>query len=224
MVRTPLRLIVVIVSVLAVALVTPQPASAHGRLVSSIPANGETLKAPVATVSLAFTEKPAAFAYFAVIAPSGVRVDQPWSNSTPFRLEKPVTEYQLVEGQWQTREYNAGFPARIPVTHWPEQGKYMVRYQTVASDGDTVQGEVLFTYAGATSVAPPGWKAPSNEPSAELQAALGKGEPGDAAASSSGSGDDRGPWPWLVPILLIIAVAGAVALALTSRSKRPARR
>jgi methionine-rich copper-binding protein CopC len=219
MVRTPLRLIVVLVSVLVVALITPQPASAHGRLVSSIPANGETLTAPVATVSLAFTEKPAPFAYFVVIAPSGVRVDQPWSHATPFRLEKPVTEYQLVEGQWQPHEFNAGFPARIPVTHWPEQGKYMVRYQTVASDGDTVQGEVLFTYAGATSAAPPGWQAPSNGPSAELQAALVAERHDDNQATS---GDDRGPWPWLVPVLLIVAVAGAAALALTGRSKRRA--
>lgn len=224
--RTSARLFVVIVSVLTVALVAPQPALAHGRLVSSIPANGETLKAPVATVSLAFTEKPAPFAFFAVIAPSGVRVDQPWSHASPFRLEKPVSEYQLVDGKWQPREFHAGFPARVPVTHWPERGAYMVRYQSVASDGEAVQGEVRFTYAGAITAAPPGWSPSSAGPSAELLAAVGKPRDGSAPqpAAAPSSGDDRGPWPWLVPILLVVAVLGAAALVLTGSSKRPARR
>ncbi|NMO49877.1 copper resistance protein CopC [Actinoplanes sp. TBRC 11911] len=207
--RTSIRSFIVVAGVLALALVAPQPASAHGRLVSSIPAEGARLDSPTATVTLAFTEKPASSAFFAVIAPSGVRVDQPWSHATPFRLDKPVTEYQLENGQWQPREFHAGFPARIPVTHWPERGAYVVRYQTVASDGDTVQGEIRFTYAGATTPAPPGWRPPANGPSVVPAAA--------AATPSEENG--RGPWPWLVPVLLVVAVAGAVALVRTERSK-----
>jgi methionine-rich copper-binding protein CopC len=206
--RTSIRSFIVVAAVLALALVAPQPASAHGRLVSSIPAEGARLSSPEATVTLAFAEKPAQSAYFAVITPSGVRVDQPWSHATPFRLEKPVTEYQLENGQWQPREFNAGFPARIPVTHWPERGAYLMRYQTVASDGDTVQGEIRFTYEGATTAAPPGWRPPTDAPSIK-PAAAGRSAP-----------DDRGPWPWLVPVLLVVAVAGAVALLRAERSRR----
>jgi methionine-rich copper-binding protein CopC len=218
MARTSLRSLVVVAAVLALGLVAPQPASAHGRLVSSIPADGARLDAPTSTVTLAFTEKPASFAYFAVIAPSGVRVDQPWEPAAPFRLEKPVTEYQLENGQWQPREFNAGFPARVPVTHWPEKGAYTVRYQTVASDGDTVQGEIRFTYAGVLTAAPPGWRAPANGPSAELLAAARKhGDEREAAAPAE---NDKGPWPWLVPVLIVVAVAGAVALAWTEKVRR----
>jgi hypothetical protein len=73
-----------------------------------------------------------------VLAPSGIRVDQPWSHAEPFRLEQPVKEFQLVDGVWQPREFSAGFPARVPVTHWPERGPYVIRYQSVASDGEAV--------------------------------------------------------------------------------------
>jgi hypothetical protein len=83
-----------------------------------------------------------------------------------------------------------------------------MRYRTVASDGDTVQGEIRFTYEGATTAAPPGWRPPTDAPSIK-PAAAGKSAP-----------DGRGPWPWLVPVLLAVAVAGAVALARAERSRR----
>ncbi|MBB4764556.1 copper resistance protein CopC [Amorphoplanes digitatis] len=209
-------------TVLAVAVVAPPPAYAHGGLVSSTPAQGATVDAPVEAVSLAFTEKPAQFAFFAVYAPSGIRVDKPWSHAEPFRLDRPVKEYQLVDGAWQPREFTAGFPARVPVAHWPERGPYVVRYQSVASDGEPVAGEVRFTYGGAVTAAPPGWSPPTGGPTAELLAAA-PAPSGIVAAAPSGTvaaapvPDDRGPWPWLVPILLVVAVAGAVALAVTGR-------
>ncbi|MET8150854.1 copper resistance CopC family protein [Actinoplanes sp. NPDC049668] len=211
-------------TVLAVAVVAPPPAYAHGGLVSSTPPQGATVDAPVEAVSLAFTEKPARFAFFAVYAPSGIRVDQPWSHAEPFRLERPVKEFQLVDGVWQPREFAAGFPARVPVTHWPERGPYLVRYQSVASDGEPVAGEVRFTYGGAVTAAPPGWIAPTGGPSAELLAAAGQGHdaapaPSGTAAAAAPAPVDKGPWPWLVPILLVVAVAGAIALAVTGRRK-----
>jgi hypothetical protein len=36
------------------------------------------LTAPLDSVLLAFTDKPAPFAYFTMTAPAGGRVDQPW--------------------------------------------------------------------------------------------------------------------------------------------------
>jgi methionine-rich copper-binding protein CopC len=222
---------IVVASALAAVVVAPPPAYAHGGLVSSVPAHGATVSTPVEAVSLAFTEKPAPFAFFAVLAPSGIRVDQPWSHAEPFRLERPVKEFQLVDGQWQPREFHAGFPARVPVTHWPQRGPYVVRYQSVASDGEAVAGEVRFMYDGAVTAAPPGWQAPTDGPSAELLAAAGKPPDGPAPGPAPGASaaaapvpDDKGPWPWLVPILLVVAAAGGIALVITGPSGRSWRR
>ncbi|MET0416429.1 MAG: copper resistance protein CopC [Actinoplanes sp.] len=217
--------IVVAVTALAIAVPAPRPALAHGLLVSSVPANGASVKSPVESVSLAFTEKPAPYAFFSVTAPSGARVDEQWTNAEPFRLEKPVTEYQQVDGQWLPREYHAGFPVRVPVKHWPEQGAYIVSYHSVASDGDVVIGNVRFTYEGAVTAAPPGWSAPTAGPSAELLAA-GKahGSAAPVAAAAAPASEDKGPWPWLVPVLLFVAVAGAIALAMTGPAGRSLRR
>jgi methionine-rich copper-binding protein CopC len=222
--RTAARLAVIAAAVLLTAVVVT-PASAHGKLVSSVPAQGATLTAPVGSVSLAFTEKPAQFAFFAVTAPSGARVDQPWSHAEPFRLERPVQEYQLVDGQWQPRQFQAGFPARVPVAHWPEQGTYVVRYQSVATDGEPVAGEVSFTYRGPVTPPPAGWQAPADGPSAELLAAAPAADPAtNATRAAAPPSDDKGPWPWLVPVLLAVAIAGAAALALTSPAGRRWRR
>lgn len=205
--RTSLRLMAACAAAVLVALSAPQPAFAHGKLVSSIPAEGSTMDAPTSTVTLAFTEKVAPYAFFAVVAPSGVRVDRQWSHAEPFRLSQPVTEYQLVDGQWQPREFRAGFPARVNVTHWPERGTYVMRYQSVASDGEPVRGEVRFTYRGPTTAAPPGWRPPTDEPGAELTA---------PAAEA-----DTGPWRWLVPVLVVVAVVGGLALIMTGRRTAP---
>jgi methionine-rich copper-binding protein CopC len=232
--RTVVRLSAVLaVTVLMVAVVAAPPASAHGLLVSSVPAQGAKLNSPAETVTLAFTEKPAPFAFFAVTAPSGARVDEAWSHAEPFRLAKPVVEYQSVDGQWLPQELHAGFPVRVPVSHWPEQGPYVVRYHSVASDGDVVQGEVRFTYGGAVTKAPPGWSAPTDGPRPELLAAAaahgGSAPPAATTtaanpAAAAPATDDKGPWPWLVPVLLLVAVAGAAALAITSPYGRSLRR
>ncbi|MEU4217610.1 copper resistance protein CopC [Actinoplanes sp. NPDC026623] len=208
---------------LAVAVLAPLPAYAHGGLVSSTPPQGATVDSPVEAVTLAFTEKPAPYAFFAVLAPNGTRVDRPWSHAEPFRLERPVKEFQLVDGQWQPREFHAGFPARVPVTHWPQRGRYVIRYQSVASDGEAVAGEVGFTYGGAVTAAPPGWQAPTDGPSAELLAAAGTAPGGTAPGASAAAApatDDKGPWPWLVPVLLVVAAAGSIALVVTGRRAR----
>lgn len=203
----------------------PQPAYAHGRLVVSVPAQGATLREAADSVSLAFTEKPPTFAYFTVTAPNGARVDAAWSHAAPFRLSEPVQEFQLVNGKWQPREFNAGFPARVPVTHWPEHGQYVVRYHSVASDGEEVRGELRFTYRGPISPAPPGWQAPVDKPSPELLAAVSKirddTQPSTAAVVPAQHSDGRGPWPWLVPVLLLVAIGGLIALWKTRPAVEP---
>jgi methionine-rich copper-binding protein CopC len=227
------RAVVLLLCVFTVVLAAPAPAYAHGVLAESTPAHGATVREPAEAVSLAFTEKPPQFAFFSITAPNGVRVDESWSHGEPFRLTKPVREYQRVDGEWQPQEFHTGFPIRVPVAHWPEHGQYVVRYQTVATDGDEVQGEVRFTYRGSIIPSAPGWQAPADQPSPELLAAVGKARDDNqqqqqAAASAPAltaaeqtaaeqtaaeqTANGRGPWPWLVPVLLVVAVAGLIAL------------
>ena len=214
---------------LTVIVAAPAPAYAHGLLVVSTPANGATVTEPPEAVSLAFTEKPPQFAFFSITAPNGLRVEQPWSHAEPFPLDKPVREYQIVDGIWQPMEFKTGFPVRVPVAHWPEHGQYVVRYQSVATDGEEVKGEVKFTYRGSVVPPPAGWQAPASEPSAELVAAVGQVRTGEqqarpatpapaqaltpaAAEPAAPPADGRGPWPWLVPLLLVLAAAGLFVL------------
>ncbi|AVT38524.1 copper resistance CopC family protein [Plantactinospora sp. BB1] len=228
----PRLLAAVLLGLLTVPLgaVASRPAYAHGQLAVSTPADGATLSAPVESVSLAFTEQPAPFAYFTVTAPNGSRVDRRWSTGAPIRLEKPVREYQLVNGAWEPRLFHVGFTVRVPVAYWPEQGRYVVRYQTVASDGEEVEGEVRFAYTGASTSAPAGWQAPTDQPSPELVAAAGHGRPTapapvppsapPSAPAAPAAAPERGPGVsvWLVPAVLVV---GAVVL-IAGVARRPA--
>ncbi len=146
------------------------PASAHGQLALSTPAAGSTVNEPMESLALYFTEQPTPNAYFTVSTPSGKRVDRHWSPGEPKRLDKPVQEYHLVDGTWEPRLYHLGYPAKVPVAYWPEQGVYVARYQTIASDGEPVRGEVRFTYKGKMSAPPKGWHAPTDKPDPALAA------------------------------------------------------
>ncbi|MFC6074952.1 copper resistance CopC family protein [Microbispora bryophytorum] len=169
-------LLPVVVGVMTVATLAA-PAFAHGQLAMSTPAKDGTVREPLESLSLYFTEAPAPNAYFAVTAPGGARVDQPWTHGQPKRLDKPVQEYNLVNGFWEPSVYNTGFPAQVPVAYWPARGEYVVRYLSIASDGEPVQGELRFTYKGKTSAPPKGWQAPDNEPDPSL---LASAEPGSS--------------------------------------------
>ncbi|KAB8173036.1 copper resistance CopC family protein [Microbispora catharanthi] len=167
-------LLAVLVGVLTMVALAA-PASAHGQLAMSTPVKDGTVREPMEFLSLYFTEAPAPNAYFAVTAPGGDRVDLPWRHGQPKRLDKPVQEYNLVDGVWEPSVYNTGYPAEIPVAYWPKRGEYLVRYLSIASDGEPVRGELRFTYKGRTSGPPKGWQAPDNEPDAIL---LASAEPG----------------------------------------------
>ncbi|MGW5263431.1 copper resistance protein CopC [Microbispora sp. NPDC004025] len=209
-------LLLVVIGVLAMTALAA-PASAHGQLAMSTPVKDSTVREPMKSLTLYFTEAPAPNAYFAVTAPSGARVDRPWAHGRPERLDKPVQEYNLVNGTWEPVVYNTGFPAEIPIAYWPERGEYVVRYLSIASDGEPVRGELRFTYKGRTSGAPKGWQAPDNEPDPGLldshepeggtqtpvpeaggsPAAMGPAAPqagtGPAAASETGGGQGAVP-------------------------------
>jgi methionine-rich copper-binding protein CopC len=224
------RAAVLLLCLLTAILAAPTPAYAHGRLVVSTPEHGATVSEPVDSVSLAFTEKLPQFAFVSVTAPDGARVDGAWAHGEPFRLSKPVREYQVVDGVWVPQDFTTGFTVRVPVAHWPEHGRYVVRYQSVATDGEEVEGEVTFTYRGSIVPAPPGWQPPTTQPSPELLGAVGTARaagrqqqsapPIPAAAQPVQPPDDRGPWPWLVPVLLVVAAAGMILLWRTGPASR----
>ena len=214
----------ILAGLFAGAFVAPSAALAHGGLAVTTPADGSMVAQPVEAVALTFTEKPASFAYFTITAPSGTRVDNGWSHAEPTRLAKPVTEYNVVDGVWLPKVYNAGFPVKVNVAHFPAPGAYVVRYHTVASDGDAVMGKVQFTYTGAVTAAPAGWQPPADQPKAELFAAASSPPspvPSTQTLPLEKSPEQRSFWIWLVPVLLVVAAALAyLVIRPPSRSKR----
>jgi methionine-rich copper-binding protein CopC len=162
------------------------PASAHGQLAMSTPAKDSTVTAPMESIALYFTEQPVTYAYFTLTAPSGFRIDKPWSPGESKRLDEPIREFHLIDGVWEPRLFHVGYPAKIPVAYWPEQGVYTAGYRTVASDGEEVRGELRFTYMGTTSARPNGWRPPTNEPDAALLAVAGHSTSPPAALPQAG--------------------------------------
>ncbi len=217
--------IAVLIVVAALGVVLPAgPAAAHGQLAMSDPVQDSTVDQPRADVALYFTEQPASFAWFTVTAPSGKRVEGGWRGGEPKRLDKPVQEYFLVDGKFEPKVYNTGFPALVPVSHWPEQGLYVVSYQSVASDGESVKGQLRFTYSGAVTPAPAGWTAPTNGPPEALTRALNKESGGTQPAPTSAPEQSAALPPaqpetpfvlsdWLIPGLLVVGVGAMIWLA-----------
>ncbi|MDG6104083.1 copper resistance protein CopC [Dactylosporangium aurantiacum] len=225
--------VLAVVAALGLAL-TAAPAAAHGQLAMSDPVQDSTVDQARADVALYFTEQPASFAWFTVTAPSGQRVDGGWRGGEPKRLDKPVQEYFLVDGKFEPKVYNTGFPALVAVSHWPEQGQYVVAYQSVASDGEAVKGQLRFTYSGPVTPAPAGWTAPTAGPSEALTRALNKESAPAAAAPTAGptqQPQQAAPPPapatpfvltdWLIPALLIVGVGAMVWLAARREPVQP---
>lgn len=208
------------------------PASAHGQLATSTPLTGTVVREPLDRLALYFTEKPAANAHFTITGPNGSRVDNGWSFGEPKRLDKPVTEYFMVNGVFEPRLYHTGFPAMVTVAHWPAKGRYTASYLSVASDGEAVRGDVTFDYQGPGTAAPAGWTAPTNGPEPALLA-LAEGDHSSAtAAPATTTGApvagptappaDGGLPPWLLPAGVVLVV-GAIVVVAARRKPAPGR-
>ncbi|MEK8105692.1 hypothetical protein NKG94_12105 [Micromonospora sp. M12] len=181
-----------------------------------------------------FTEKPAANAHFAVTGPNGSRVDNGWSFGEPKRLDKPITEYFMVNGVFEPRLYHTGFPALVTVAHWPAKGRYTATYLSVASDGEAVRGTLTFDYQGRSTAAPAGWTAPrrdrirrwSPRPKRGFDANRRERQPGgpdrrpDERSGPAGEEQGDGGFPaWLIPALIVVVVS---AIVLVAARRRPA--
>ncbi|MEU4531556.1 copper resistance protein CopC [Micromonospora ureilytica] len=228
------RVVAALAATVVVTLLLPvAPASAHGQLATSTPLKGTVVREPLTQLALYFTEKPASNAHFAISGPDGSRVDNGWSYGEPKRLDKPVTEYFMVNGVFEPRLYHTGFPAMVTVAHWPAKGRYTASYLSVASDGEAVRGEVTFDYQGRGTAAPAGWSAPTAGPDPALLAqAEGEGSTNPAASGSPAvptntpapvteEQRDGGFPAWLVPALIVVVVSAIVLLA---ARRRPAAR
>ncbi|WP_208648627.1 copper resistance CopC family protein [Micromonospora inaquosa] len=228
------RAVAALAATVVVSLLLPvAPASAHGQLATSTPLKGTVVRQPLAQLALYFTEKPASNAHFAITGPDGSRVDNGWSHGEPKRLDKPVTEYFMVDGVFEPRLYHTGFPAMVTVAHWPAKGRYTASYLSVASDGEAVRGDVTFDYQGPGTAAPAGWSAPTAGPDPALLAqAEGEGSTAPGATASpvaptgAGADDPAGAAPeqrdggfpaWLVPALIVVVVSAIVLVAARRR-------
>ncbi|GHJ47763.1 hypothetical protein Cs7R123_51050 [Catellatospora sp. TT07R-123] len=198
----------------ALAVALPSPAHAHGQLAFSDPADQTTVTDARDRVTLYFTERPNSVAYFAVTAPDGTRVDHGWSGGEPKPLDKPVQELTLRDGKWEPQEYRTGFPAVVPVSHWPRTGVYTITYLSLASDGDRVHGEIRFDYQGPVSAAPADWQPPTNQPDPALLGQAATNAPAAATQGPSAAPDSGGAsWPyWLVAGLLVVGAGGYLVL------------
>ncbi|WP_026208442.1 copper resistance CopC family protein [Catelliglobosispora koreensis] len=174
----------------------PAPAFAHGQLAYSVPANQTTVSTTPREIALYFTEAPAQSATFTVTSPDGQQLLSGWSHGQPSPLPTPAQELNLVDGKWEPVFYRTGFPALLTVTHWPVQGLYTVSYQSVASDGDKVQGTIRFDYQGPMTTAPP---AP--------------------AASSPHASSSSFPW-WFVGVAAILLIGALACFAPRHRRKK----
>ncbi|RZT78846.1 methionine-rich copper-binding protein CopC [Micromonospora violae] len=232
------RAVAALAATAVVTLLLPvAPASAHGQLATSTPLTGTVVREPLTQLALYFTEQPAANAHFAITGPGGSRVDNGWSYGEPKRLDKPVTEYFMVNGVFEPRLYHTGFPAMVTVAHWPAKGRYTASYLSVASDGEAVRGEVTFDYQGPGTAAPAGWSAPTAGPDPALLAQAEGGHSTNAgatgspvAATDAPATDPAGAAPeqrgggfpaWLVPVLIVVVVS---VIVLAAARRRPATR
>lgn len=166
------------------------PAFAHTRLVSSSPADGSSVAAPPAQVTLVFNqEMKADFSTITVIGPDGAA----WQTGAVASDGKSVTT--------QVRPLG---PA----------GRYDVGYRVLSEDGHPVVGKIAFTLTapGPASAAPtPASATPS--PVAGPTSA----PPAVTTTASSTDTTSTPVWPWLIGGVVVIAGGVATALRLGRR-------
>ncbi len=186
---------------LVVALLPATPAAAHTALVSSSPAEGETVT-ELTEVDLEFTEQ---------LLDIGNEVSLVGPAGTAIALE-------IVE---VTSTLRATVPADALMA-----GAHELRYRVVSADGHPIDGVVAFTYAppapsptpSATEIAPPSTSpsatatpSPTATPSASASASV------TPIAATDDAGSGPGAWVW---ILGAVAAAGALT-AVVVAARRP---
>ncbi|WP_062303920.1 copper resistance CopC family protein [Demequina subtropica] len=186
----PALLAALAVSLLA-AVVVAAPASAHTALVSSSPAEGETVT-ELSEVSLEFTEQLLDIGNeLAIVAPDGTR--------TALEIDAPVTEVVT---------------AAVPDDALAA-GENILAFRVVSADGHPIEGEVTFTYAPVEASGP---AEPS--PSATVEPSAAAGPVVTASPSPHVTVyEEVGPNPAVYVIIGVVAAA-ALALTIALRQRR----
>lgn len=177
-----------------VGLASAAPAQAHSALVSSDPADGQTITTPLDRVGLTFSEAPLTG------LDAGLRIEVRDAAGTD-RASGDVT----VDGTTMSRTVDL------------QDGAYTVLWRYVSPDGHPVTGELGFTVAlPAQTAAPTASATPTSGPT-ETTATVEATRSATPAASDAGSGAG-GAALWLGAGAVL--VAGLVAVLAVARRRR----
>jgi methionine-rich copper-binding protein CopC len=190
------RVVLALVVAAALVLLVAPPASAHDSLVSSTPADGQTVEQVPDTIVLEMNE--------AVVA-VGTRVVVTGPDGQVQR-GRPQLSKNLVE-----QAVRADAPA----------GRYTVTWRVTSADGHPVSGTFSFTATSAATATSSGPTSSTSSPPDGSASTTAAAEPNTAAAGpTSGintgeSGQSGTSWAvWLVLAVLVLAGAGATTVRL----------
>ncbi len=178
------------------AVLTATPASAHDRLLGSVPAAGSTVRAPD-RVRLTLSED---------VVPVGSRIVVAGSSG-------PVTGRLTASGADLSQTFRDELAA----------GKYTVTWRAVSSDGHPISGRFGFTVRGSSGESSPGEPPTTSTPAPSGTASAGADGPASAAGAGpvtapSTPGEDAGSGVRTVAVAGLAVgglatAAGVVALA-----------
>ena len=181
--RTTLRAAALVLLCGLALLLGAGAASAHTRLLSSDPADGASLDASPARVSLEFNETmQPEFSTITVVGPDG----------TAYQSGAPTADGRTIG---------------TAVSPLGAAGRYEIGYRVISEDGHPVTGSVGFTLttAGPAAAAPTAPAGATPAPPAQA------GDPAPAASVTPSPADGGMPvWPWIVGAAVLV-VGGVLA-------------
>jgi len=190
--RSLLRAAAVALVALGAAIAVPAPASAHDQLVGTDPADGATLTALPAQITLTFSD--------AVLPdPGATAVEVTDPAGAPVADGEATTDGATVT---QTLRADAADP----------NGRYTVAWKVVSSDGHPVSGTFAFTVAGAPIATPTPTTTPTASSSPTPTESALPGPPMEAQGGIP-------TWVWVVLGVLVVAAMGAVVAVLVARAR-----
>jgi methionine-rich copper-binding protein CopC len=195
--RTIRPLLAAVVAALAFAsalLFSAAPASAHDVAESTAPANGSSVPAVPASVSITFNNRPLAIGSGVTVTAGG----ENWADG-------PV---EIIDNQ-AVQKLREGAPA----------GQYTVVWRVVSSDSHPIEGTFTFTATSGSTTTASGSAAASPSASAPSAAVPSAGTAAPGTGTSEPAADASQPFPWSIVGLAVVAIGLVVYLAVTARKK-----
>ena len=178
----------------AVVLGLAGPASAHDAAESTRPAQGATVPAPPAEVSVTFSNTPLGIgSSFSIKDAAGTE----WADGA----------VQIVDTV-ATQKLRPGGPA----------GGYTVAWRVVGSDSHPIEGTFTFTVASGSGASTPGTSTTGSPTAAAAVPGIGTPKPG--VTEEPGEPANAGqPFQWSIVIFAAVAVGLLVALGVLARRR-----